>query len=84
MRMGTRLDTYPDFFIDKTLTQTLPHAGGLGSSVRHIIEDTTVGQFPLLRSEPAGLERAIWKGEDGDDSNADRDSALDDLQTSVN
>jgi hypothetical protein len=76
-------ETYPDFLVDKTLTQALPYTGTLGSSICHIIEDTPVGQFSLFWSQPASLERAVRKSEDSDDSNADRDSALDDLQTLV-
>jgi hypothetical protein len=42
-----------------------------------------VGQFSLPWSEPAGLQRAVWKGEDGNDTDADRDGALDDLELLV-
>lgn len=81
--LGHAFETYPDLLVNETLTETFPYTGAFGSPVGHIIEYTTVGQFSLLRSKPASLERAVWKSEDSDNSNADGDSALDDLQMLV-
>lgn len=63
--------TYPDFLVDQAFTQTFPDTGSLRSTIRNIVEDSSMSEFSLVRCQPARLQRAIWQREDGDKCNAD-------------
>ena len=69
----------PALRVTSSLPETLPDAGLLRSAAGNIVEDTLVSELPLSRGEPSSLERAVREREEGEESDGDRDRALDDL-----
>lgn len=59
--------------------QTSPNTCAL-TATSSIASNSVVSQLSLLRAQPACLERAVREGEEGENSNSDREGALDDKQ----
>ena len=68
--------------IGQGLAETDPDAGSF-FALRGVGGDAVVGELTLRFGEPAGLERVVWKKEEGEEGNPNRESALDEEEPGV-